>query len=285
MENVDSYKIINTKKYCGPPGIDFLEIIRTKNSNPHNWPQMINRKTVFTHRGRTAIALICKLWNIGAKHEILAPSYNCGSEIDPLLKTGAVVKFYRVDQHAQLDFEDIQKRTTKRTKILYIIHYFGWPQKLRDIVEWCQSRNIYLVEDCALSLFSDPVNHPVGTLGDAAIYSFPKALPVPDGGALTIANNVRLKDNPTDSPSMKVICRATLPLIKRTVLRLADKIHVYSYIPQRFIQSRNKKKIHCRLTLLIYLICRHPITTIKTFKTKLLPLLPTLSCAIPAGNL
>ena len=44
----------------------------------------------------------------------------------------------------------------------------------------------FLIEDCALSLFSHDGERPLGSLGDAAIFCFYKTLPVPHGGGLLL---------------------------------------------------------------------------------------------------
>ena len=165
------------------------------------------------------------------------PAYNCGTEVDPFISYKLNVNFYRIDQNAQMDTEDVFKRVTERTKVIYVIHYFGWPQDIRGLSEYCRKNRIYLIEDCALSLFSNPIEHPICILGDSAIYSFPKTLPVPDGGALTISQD-SLSETPAQKPPIGEIFSELLPLLKRMVLRFSDKIGLYSYLPKRLIQSR-----------------------------------------------
>jgi perosamine synthetase len=109
---------------------------------------------------------------------------------------------------------------------------------VKALSEYCRRNKIYLVEDCALSLFSNPLQYPIGALGDAAIYSFPKTLPVPDGGALTVSGDDPLIETPMESPPTTVVMKEMLPFIKRAVLQIADRIGLYGYLPQRLIQSR-----------------------------------------------
>ncbi len=92
-----------------------------------------------------------------------------------------------------------------------------------------------------MSLFSNPVEHPIGVFGDAAIYSFSKTLPVPDGGMLIVANDDPLAEEPGRSPPIGVIFKELLPFIKRAVLRFSDNVRLYPYLPQKLTQSRNKQ--------------------------------------------
>lgn len=157
--------------------------------------------------------------------ETLAPSYNCGSEIDPLLKSGTSVVLYRVDKNAKIDTVDLISRITKKTKAIYVTHYFGFPQDIKEIRRICLDRQIYLIEDCALSLFTSVEENPIGTSGHMAVFSFPKTLPVPDGGVLLV-NDPRLQhERWSTSPSnFARIFRAMLPLLKSNFLQKAFSI-------------------------------------------------------------
>ncbi len=141
-----------------------------------------NRQVVFTQSGRAAVALMARLWGLDHNDEVLLPAYNCGSEISPIIATGAQVSMYRIDAGARIDFEDLLRRITPRTRLVYVTHYFGRPEVISDLATYCRRRNIKLLEDCALSLFSEGA----GQAGDAAIFSLRKSLPACDGGVLTL---------------------------------------------------------------------------------------------------
>jgi perosamine synthetase len=140
------------------------------------------RQTIFTQSGRAAIALAARLWGITGGDEVLVPAYHCGSEISPLIATGARIAMYRIDPGAGIDLADLLRRITPRTRLILVIHYFGQPSDLTRLADVCRALNIKLLEDCALSLFSDRV----GRTGDGAIFSFYKTLPTCAGGALTL---------------------------------------------------------------------------------------------------
>ncbi|WP_325169979.1 aminotransferase class V-fold PLP-dependent enzyme [Methylobacterium sp. C25] len=152
-------------------------------ANPPTWqggPSWGDGRTVFTTSGRSAIALAAQIWKIGNGDEILVPAYNCGSEIGPLAATGATLILYRVDGAARIDLADLVGRITSRTRVVYIIHYFGRAAEIGQLRAICSKRGIKLFEDCALSLFSAAT----GLVGDASVFSLPKSLPAIDGGLL-----------------------------------------------------------------------------------------------------
>ena len=186
------------------------------------WPQFSGRHVVFCHMARIGIAALCHHWRIGTGDEILAPAYNCGTELDALRHSGARVGFYRVDEHAQIYLDDLFARVTGRTRMVYVIHYFGWPQELAELASWCRGRDIKLVEDCALSLFSCTHATPIGMDGDAAVFSFPKTLPVPDGGALVLRQLQGALPRPLQRPPARQIGRRAAGLARNWLVgRLA----------------------------------------------------------------
>jgi perosamine synthetase len=241
MEVMDTHSVMSKQScYCGPPGITIGDLLR-KTSSPIFGKQGDRRHVYYTHKGRCGLGQLCLHWKLTAGDEILMPAYNCGSEVDPFICYGLSVVFYKVDRNATIDISDILQRTTHRTKVIYITHYFGWPQDIKVLSEYCRKNKIRLIEDCALSLFSNPVSLPIGILGDAAIYSFPKTLPVPDGGALMVSKDDPLREEPAKSPPMGVIVKELLPFVKRASLRLSDSIRLYNFLTAKWIQRKNNR--------------------------------------------
>lgn len=230
--------------YCGPPGLLPNNLVGNQNSGGY-FSHRGDKRVYYTHKGRCGLGLLCRHWDLKAGDEILVPAYNCGSEIDPFVKYDLYVKFYRVDRKANIDVSDIKRRITSRTKVIYVTHYFGWPQTLRELSEICSENNIYLVEDCALSLFSGPDDNPIGFFGDAAIYSLPKTLPVPDGGVLIAPCGI---EQSSQAAAYKALLQKMLPLIKRTVLRFFEMTGMYQFLPQWVIRSRNAGKNEMAVT-------------------------------------
>jgi dTDP-4-amino-4,6-dideoxygalactose transaminase len=180
-----------------------------------DWFQFAERDIIFTYQARFAISLICQFLHIGSGDEVIVPAYNCGAEVDPFVWAGAKVVFYKIDNRAMIDIEDIIRRVTPSTRIIHVTHFFGWPQEISEIAEWCKKRGIFLVEDCAQSLFSKGPDNTIGLIGDAAIYSFVKSLPVPDGGALVFKKNIWNASMKFRPLRPRNTIRNCLPLLKK----------------------------------------------------------------------
>ena len=143
------------------------------------------RRVSWSFNTRVAIRQACDALGLAPGDEVLAPAYNCGSELDPLLHAGLRVTLYPVDRRTGIEPDDVARRVTARTRAVYLTHYFGVLQPATAALRaLCDERGLLLIEDCALSLLSgDPVE---GRAGDAAVFCFYKFFPVLAGGALVL---------------------------------------------------------------------------------------------------
>ncbi len=182
--------------YCGGPALGLLRwlgAVHCSNDLGDSWAQLRDRQVIGTHRGRSAIALACRLLGIGPGHEVLVPAYNCGTELDALLYSGARTVAYRISRQCEIDLEDLVARRTSRTRAVYLIHYFGWEQPMEKLRQWCDAEKLLLIEDCALALFSGGSHGGIGRTGDAAIFSLPKTLGCGHGGLLSLSMSRRVE--------------------------------------------------------------------------------------------
>ena len=65
---------------------------------------------------------------------------------------------------------------------MYLIHYLGFPQDAPGWLRWCRERGLLLIEDAAQAWLASVGGRPLGSFGDMAIFSFYKAVGVPEGG-------------------------------------------------------------------------------------------------------
>jgi perosamine synthetase len=179
------------------------------------WVAGSGTKVVLTHQARTAIGMLCQELNLGKNDEVVLPSYNCGAEIDPFAQAGCKLSFYRIDRRANIDVDDIKARITPATRLVYVTHFFGWPQDLAELAALCRARGILLVEDCAQALFAESNATGIGTWGDGVIFSFVKFLPMPDGGALVAKPPLASNAEASGRVPNKQTVKSSLPLVKK----------------------------------------------------------------------
>jgi len=120
-----------------------------------------------------------------AKHQtVLVPDYHSGNEVSAIRAAGAKIQFYKIRRNLEPDLKDLIQLCDRNTRVLYLIHFIGWPQPLDDLLAIARERNLIVVEDCALSLLSESGARPLGSAGDYSVYCLYKTLPVPNGGLL-----------------------------------------------------------------------------------------------------
>ena len=171
----------------------------------------------YLYSGTAAVYQGVKAQGWGEDDEILCPAFNCGHEIEPLLRAGVSVSCYNIGKDLQIDLESLENKITRQTRAVLIIHYFGFPQPIHEIREICNKKDVLLIEDCAHALFSSHGEEAIGSEGDLAIFSLRKTLPLPEGGGLLI-NNPELAKPPELSPPSFISSRTkTLDLVKKSL--------------------------------------------------------------------
>jgi perosamine synthetase len=139
--------------------------------------------------GRIAIALALRQMAIGAGDSVLVPSFHCSSMIEPVTWSGATPVFYRINADTSINLDDIAAKLDASTKVLMVTNYFGFPQDLSTIREFCDRHGLMMLEDCAHCFLGEHKGKPVGSYGDYAIASSMKFFPIYEGGILASARH------------------------------------------------------------------------------------------------
>lgn len=152
-------------------------------------------KRLFVTSGREAIYQIIKSLSLSEEERILLPSYLDWAILDPFVRTSTNICFYKIKKNLEIDLNDIQEKTNDKTKAILIIHYFGFPQPLKDIEKL--KEKLLVIEDTTHSFFSLHENKPSGSFGDISFASFRKMLPIPDGAMICYKNeHIPISDLP-----------------------------------------------------------------------------------------
>ncbi len=107
---------------------------------------------------------------------------------DPVRALELSYAFYRVDGQLNLDIDHLEALLrTGDVAVVVLIHYFGRPDpRAAEAARLARAYGALVLEDEAHALYTDLVGGVSGRLGDAAVFSFHKMLPVESGGALVI---------------------------------------------------------------------------------------------------
>ncbi len=149
-----------------------------------DWFPFCARTGTWTFSGRVALYHGLPSLGLPPHSTILVPNYHQGVEIDALLAAGHRLRYYRLDEQLYIDLADVERRLDETVSALYVIHYFGFAQPLEPLRGFCEAHRLKLIEDCALSLFGRDNGTWLGSVGDLALFSVYKTLPLPHGGFL-----------------------------------------------------------------------------------------------------
>ncbi|WP_321475648.1 DegT/DnrJ/EryC1/StrS family aminotransferase [uncultured Paludibaculum sp.] len=131
---------------------------------------------------------------------VLLPAYvgwsaNEGSGVfDPVAALGLSYSFYRLTDRLEIDLSSLRHALDNgHVRVVVLIHYFGHVDRFyEEAVHLARARGALVVEDEAHALLSDLQGGICGRLGDFAIYSLHKLLPLRRGGAVIV--NTRAMD-------------------------------------------------------------------------------------------
>lgn len=153
--------------------------------------------------GLDALHLTLRGWGIGSGDEVIVPSNTYIATWLAVSCTGAKPVPVEPDAYYNIDPSRIADAITKRTKAIIAVHLYGEPADMVAICEIAKRRSIKVLEDAAQAHGAKLDGKRVGSLGDAAAFSFypTKNLgALGDGGAVTtgdkvLADRVRLLRN------------------------------------------------------------------------------------------
>lgn len=115
--------------------------------------QKLGKENLLTvNSGTSALELAYELAGIKEGDEVIVPILTCTATNLPLLHRGAKIIFADVDKDLNIDIEDVKRKTNGNTKCIVFVHFGGNSRGLSELLEFCKSRNIKLVEDAAQSI-------------------------------------------------------------------------------------------------------------------------------------
>ncbi len=153
----------------------------------HVDPIFAHCRTRFYASGRAALFHAVKSLQLPPGIMIMLPAYNCGVEVEAVIRAGYNVDFYRITNDLDISIDNIAARITSHTAGIVVPHYFGFPQDILKLKELCSKKNIVVIEDCAHALYSRNANGTwLGTAGDLGLFSMRKTVSMPNGGAVLV---------------------------------------------------------------------------------------------------
>jgi len=148
-----------------------------------------------------ALHLACLAIDLGPGDEVIVPSLTFVATANAVLYTGAEVRFADIigPDDLTIDPEAVEAAVTLRTKAIIVMHYAGYPCRMREISAVADKYGLRIIEDAAHAPGAALDGRPLGSWGDVGCFSFfsNKNLSTGEGGMLTtnddrLAERVRL---------------------------------------------------------------------------------------------
>jgi len=144
---------------------------------------------VGTANGLEALFLVLKAWDIGLNDEVIVPSNTYIATWLAISHTGAIPVPVEPDERTyNIDPEKIETAITDKTKAILPVHLYGQPAEMDKICKIAKKFGLKVLEDAAQGHGASYQNKKVGSLGDAAGFSFYPSKNLGafgDGGAIT----------------------------------------------------------------------------------------------------
>jgi perosamine synthetase len=169
-------------------GKSFLSMGKYSLEFEKNYAKFIGTKyAVACNSGTSALEIICRSLNI-SKKEIIVPSNTFIASVNAILNSGCKPVFADCGEDMCLSYESIEKKITKNTKAVMLVHIGGILTKdIFKIKSLCKKKKLFLIEDAAQAHGSSFNKVKAGAFGVASGFSFfsTKVLTTGEGGMIT----------------------------------------------------------------------------------------------------
>ena len=151
--------------------------------------------------GTAAIHLALVILGVKYGDEVLCQSFTFAGSANPIVYQHATPVFIDSEEDSwnldpQLLEETIKDRINqgKKPKALILVHLYGQPAKLDEIIQICNQYEIPMIEDAAEALGSRYKNKKTGTFGDFGILSFNgNKIITTSGGGMLLSSEEKVK--------------------------------------------------------------------------------------------
>lgn len=194
MQNVG--KVLKSGFLSKPEGGKFVKMFQKKMS------QKIGRKyALTTNSGTSALHGAVLVLKLKKNDEVLIPALTFFADASVVLQENVTPVFVDVSpDDFNIDPVDLEKKITKNSKAIIVVHLYGKPARMDEIINIAKKHKLIVIEDCAQAAGAKIGKKYVGSMGDIACFSFyqSKHLVTGEGGMI-------LTDNPKYFESLKSI--------------------------------------------------------------------------------
>ncbi len=143
--------------------------------------------SVGVNNGTSALHLAALALGIGSDDEVIVPAFTFIASAWTASYVGAKLVFADVlPETYTLDPKSVEAQITSETNAIVVVHLFGQPAAMDELMAIAKKHDLVLIEDCAQAHLATYNGNPVGLMGDAGTFSF-----YPTSGSSRSGNRVR----------------------------------------------------------------------------------------------
>ena len=131
------------------------------------------RDCVAVNSGTSALHLCLISLGVGPGDEVIVPSFTFAATANVIALVGAKPVFVDIDPMTYcINPQLVKAAVTPKTKAIIVVHLYGLPAEMNEIVKIAKEHSLLVIEDAAQAHIASIDNKMVGTFGDAAAFSF-----------------------------------------------------------------------------------------------------------------
>lgn len=129
------------------------------------------RHALAVNSGTGALCTAMSALGIGPGAEVIVPAFLWVATVTAVIQNNAIPVLCEVDDSFSLDPEDLERKTTQRTKLILAVHMAGAPCDMDAIMQVADKHNVPVLEDCAQCNGGSFRGQKAGTFGKVGIFS------------------------------------------------------------------------------------------------------------------
>jgi perosamine synthetase len=143
-------------------------------------------------------ALHCALAALEVPHGsgVLVPDWSVPMCLAAIHSAGLVaVPFDLPESGWAVNWSDLESRWTPDCRVMLAVHMWGIPLEMQKLSAWARERGMWVIEDACQAFGSEVDGLPVGTVGDAGVFSLKDGKIVSAGeGGILVTQSSRIGD-------------------------------------------------------------------------------------------
>ena len=157
--------VISRSAYIGGPFVDTFEAAFAQYCGVSH--------CVGVGNGTDAITIVLKALGIGPGDEVIVPANSFIATSEAVTNAGAHVVFVDMDPTTyNIDVAAIEPKITARTRAIIPVHLYGQPADMDPILALSRKYKLRVIEDSAQAHGAVYKGRTIGSIGDAATFSF-----------------------------------------------------------------------------------------------------------------